>query len=235
MSWNRVACSLRCCSGACHSRKVMNKKSLGILGAGPFSDLIRDLAIECGFAGRFVIFDDFAAATGGAVGRMEDSHAFLKRGEIDCLAVAVGYRHFALRQALFESFDDSELFPNFIHPRSFVSPRAKLGHGNLVFSQANVEAGAVVENNVTIFNQTSVTHDVFVGSHSFLSVGIAMGGRVRIGERCFIGLNATIVNDVEIGDDSLVCAGTFLSQSLLPDSCAVGNPHRLIDRIDFKG
>jgi acetyltransferase-like isoleucine patch superfamily enzyme len=44
-------------------------------------------------------------------------------------------------------------------------------------------------------------------------------------------VNATVVNDIEIGKNCIVCGGTFLTKSIADEVCVIGNPYREIDRV----
>lgn len=59
------------------------------------------------------------------------------------------------------------------------------------------------------------------------------GGYVRIGKYCWIGMNATILPDVELGDYTIVGAGSVVTKSFPDGYCViVGNPARIIKRLD---
>lgn len=49
-------------------------------------------------------------------------------------------------------------------------------------------------------------------------------GRIRIGSNCFIGMGAMILQNVEIGDHSIVAAGAVVMDSFPPNSVIAGNP-----------
>jgi sugar O-acyltransferase (sialic acid O-acetyltransferase NeuD family) len=205
---------------------------LGIVGAGRFGRLAANLAEDTANFDEICFFDDFLEVDHSRiVGKIADIDAFISAGRITALIVAVGYKHFQLRQDIFERYRQSVSFATLVHPTSFVSKGAKIDEGVMIYSHCNVEVGASLGPNVTVFNQTSITHDVSVGSHSFLSVGISMGGGVQIGKRVFIGVNSTLVNDIVLGDDCIVCGGTFLTQSIEANSCVIGNPFRMIDKV----
>ena len=210
---------------------MTNKKCLGIIGGGRFGRLAENLAIETGEFEDVVFFDDFDNSEQKTIGTIADIETMIAAKRISHLSVAVGYKHFHFRQEVYERFRGKIAFANLIHPSAWVSKGATLGEGVSIYSMVNVETGASIGSNVSVFNQSSITHDVHIADHSFLSVGVAMGGGVQIGKRVFVGVNASIVNDISIGDDSIVCGGTFLTKSLPEQSCVIGNPFREIERV----
>jgi acetyltransferase-like isoleucine patch superfamily enzyme len=56
---------------------------------------------------------------------------------------------------------------------------------------------------------------------------------VRIGNNCWIGMNAVLLPGVELADGTVVGAGAVVTRSFLEGSCVIaGNPARLIRNID---
>jgi maltose O-acetyltransferase len=53
-------------------------------------------------------------------------------------------------------------------------------------------------------------------------------GRVRIGNRCWIGAKAVILKDVELGDGCVVAAGAVVTRSVAPGQRVAGVPARPI-------
>ncbi|MDE0838076.1 MAG: hypothetical protein OSB41_03390 [Kiritimatiellae bacterium] len=207
-------------------------KKLGIIGAGRFGRLASNLARDTAEFSVIMLFDDVVEiGTEGVVGKIGDIEKYARDGQLTHLSIAVGYKHFHFREELFERFRNVLPIATLVHPTAFVSAEAKLGEGVSIYSMVNVEMGAVVDHNATIFNQSSITHDAHIGRHSFLSVAVGMGGGVDFGARTFVGVNATLVNDISVGDDSIICGGTFLTKSIPENSCVIGNPYRQIDRV----
>jgi maltose O-acetyltransferase len=51
-------------------------------------------------------------------------------------------------------------------------------------------------------------------------------GRIRIGNRCWIGARAVILKDVELGDGCVVGAGAVVTRNVAPGSVVCGVPAR---------
>ena len=70
-----------------------------------------------------------------------------------------------------------------------------------------------------------ITHDgaLFTASEKFPDVN-GHYGRIRIGNRCFLGLRSMILPGVELGDDCIVAAGAVVMDSFAPNSVIAGNP-----------
>ena len=52
----------------------------------------------------------------------------------------------------------------------------------------------------------------------------------KIGERCFIGVNALILPGVEIGDECIIGAGAVVANNIPPYSIVTGNPAKVVYR-----
>lgn len=57
---------------------------------------------------------------------------------------------------------------------------------------------------------------------------------VTIGERCWIGGHATICPGVTIGDRCVIGAGSVVTHDIPADSLAVGNPAKVIRKLNQK-
>ncbi|MCF1423041.1 MULTISPECIES: sugar O-acetyltransferase [Mangrovimonas] len=57
---------------------------------------------------------------------------------------------------------------------------------------------------------------------------------VTIGEECWIGGHATLCPGVTIGDRSVIGAGSVVTKDIPADSLAVGNPARVVKKLNLK-
>jgi UDP-3-O-[3-hydroxymyristoyl] glucosamine N-acyltransferase len=63
---------------------------------------------------------------------------------------------------------------------------------------------------VTLWSGNHIGHDAIIDDHCFLASHIVVSGRVRIGEACFIGVNATLRNAITLAPRTLVGAGAVI-------------------------
>ena len=96
----------------------------------------------------------------------------------------------------------------------------------VIFVRGKVEVGndVIIGPNVTIVSE----------NHSFEKTdipirlqGVSRRG-VRIGNNCWIGANVTILDGVEIGDNSIIAAGAVVNKNVEPNSIVGGVPAKLI-------
>lgn len=132
-----------------------------------------------------------------------------------------------------------------VHPTSFVHPQATVT-GNVIIGEdcyigpgaalrgdwggIVLEAGCNVQENCTIHMFPGVTVLLKAGSH--IGHGAIIHGAV-IGRNCLVGMNAVIMDNVELGDESIVGALTFIKEGekIPARSLVVGNPARIVKQV----
>lgn len=71
-------------------------------------------------------------------------------------------------------------------------------------------------------------HDSVIGNFSTIAPNAAIMGRVKIGERCYIGANATIIPEITVCPDAIIGAGAVVNKDILEPGTYVGVPARRI-------
>ena len=90
--------------------------------------------------------------------------------------------------------------------------------GNNVF----VDEGCVLQPFISISDNTilftsQLGHHTHIGKHALIS-GSKTGGNVRIGDYCYLGLNASIKQNVEIAANTIIGMGCVIEKNILKSS-----------------
>ncbi len=132
-----------------------------------------------------------------------------------------------------------------IHESSFVHPQASVT-GNVIigkdcyigpgaalrgdWGQIILEDGCNVQENCTIHMFPGIT--VLLKEASHIGHGAVIHG-ATIGRNCLVGMNAVIMDNVQLGDECIVGALTFIKadQTIPARSMIVGNPSKIVKEI----
>ncbi|HEX6845838.1 MAG TPA: transferase hexapeptide repeat family protein [Chitinophagaceae bacterium] len=132
-----------------------------------------------------------------------------------------------------------------IHESSFIHPQAAIT-GNVIigkdcyigpgaalrgdWGQIIIEDGCNVQENCTIHMFPGVTVLLKEGSH--IGHGAIIHG-ATIGKNCLVGMNAVIMDNADLGDESIVGALTFIKQDekIPARSLVAGNPGKIIKQV----
>ncbi len=89
---------------------------------------------------------------------------------------------------------------------SFISPQATILNGGVIgdncfiLEDNTVQPYARIGSNVTLWSGNHIGHHSVIGDHTFIASHVVVSGGVEIGERCFVGVNATLRDHIEGGD-----------------------------------
>jgi sugar O-acyltransferase (sialic acid O-acetyltransferase NeuD family) len=115
-----------------------------------------------------------------------------------------------------------------VHPTAWVSPRAELEEGVVVFAGSSLQPGVRVARHAYVYTVSTIGHDTTIGRFACLHPGVQVGGEVSVGEGCFIGIGATILPRVRIGAWTTVGAGAVVIDDLPANVTAVGVPAKVL-------
>lgn len=124
----------------------------------------------------------------------------------------------------------------FIHPQAvvtgnvFIGAHVYVGPGAAIrgdWGKIVIEDGCNVQENCTIHMFPGVEVRLKQGAH--IGHGAIIHG-AQLGKNCLIGMNAVIMDEVEVGDECIVGALTFISaKTKIPKrKIVVGNPGKIV-------
>lgn len=128
---------------------------------------------------------------------------------------------------------------SFVHPKASVTGNVIIGENVYIgpgaairgdWGQIIIEDGCNVQENCTIHMFPGTTTILKKGAH--IGHGAIIHGGI-IGENCLIGMNAVVMDDVEIGAESIIGALCFVPAKMnVPKrSLLVGNPAKIIKEV----
>ena len=128
---------------------------------------------------------------------------------------------------------------SFVHPQAIVTGNVVIGKDVYIgpgcalrgdWGKIIIEDGCNVQENCTVHMFPGVT--VLLKHSAHVGHGAIIHG-ATIGINCLIGMNAVIMDEVELGDECIVGALCFIRQGeKIPSrSLVVGNPSKIIQRV----
>lgn len=96
--------------------------------------------------------------------------------------------------------------------------RVLIGNDVEVGANTTIDRGAlddtVIGNGVKLDNLIQIAHNVHIGEQTAMAACTGVAGSTRIGRRCMIGGSVNIMGHIEIADDVIVSAVSFVSKSI---------------------
>lgn len=140
--------------------------------------------------------------------------------------VAVSYVQLnRLRERLFVQVKQSGYqCASYISSRSFVWRTATVGENCMIFENNVVQHGVRIEDNVILWSGNHVGHQSVICKSAYVASHVVISGYCEIGPRCFIGVNATVVEKTRIAEDCLVAAGAVITKNTAVGGIYQGNP-----------
>ncbi|MFN5371425.1 MAG: transferase hexapeptide repeat family protein [Bacteroidia bacterium] len=125
---------------------------------------------------------------------------------------------------------------SFVHPQAAVTGNVIIGKDCYIGPGAAIRGdwgGIIIEDDCNV--QENCTVHMFPGKTIILKVGAHIGhGAIvhgaNIGKNCLVGMNAVLMDDADLGDNSIVGALAFVKAGMkIPSrSLVVGNPAEII-------
>lgn len=151
----------------------------------------------------------------------------------DYVIVAIGNNR--IRQRIFNSLAaTNEKFITAIHPSAIVADSAVIGVGTVVCAGVIVNPAVSIGDNVILNTGSTIDHHNDISNHVHIAPGVNLGGTVTVGEGAFVGLGANVIPQLQIGDWSIIGAGTTLITDVESHAKYVGVPGKRLVNPHFK-
>lgn len=203
---------------------------LGVYGSGGLGREVYEIARRRNAASNLwseIVFIDDFHDVGGYYGtkRIRFESLLSSRQDYECV-IAVGEP--SSREVMYKKLISEDVgLTHLIDTTAIISPTAKIGRGAIVCEYSTIHTEAELGLNSLIQPFCDIGHDIKVGSHTVLSPYCAPGGGTIFGDRVFVGMKASIMELLTIGDDAIIGMGSVVFRDVPPGSTVIGNPARV--------
>ena len=123
-----------------------------------------------------------------------------------------------------------------IEPGAIIRDQVTIGNGAVIMMGAILNIGAVVGDGSMIDMGVVMGGRATVGKHCHIGAGAVLAGVVEpasakpviIGDDCFVGANAVVIEGVEVGAGAVVAAGAVVTADVPAGAVVAGVPARII-------
>lgn len=202
-------------------------KDLIIIGAGGHGRVIADIAQQLRVYKSIAFLDDGDAKESMGLpilGKTSDMEKYVQTAD---MFVAIG--NSKLRGEFIERLLAlGACVPTLVHPSAMIGACVDIGAGTAVMAGAVINPCAKLGRGVILNTCSSVDHDCVVEDDCHIAVGVHIAGTVHLGKRVWIGVGATIKNNVDVCADCIVGAGAVVVDDITVCGTYVGVPAKLL-------
>jgi sugar O-acyltransferase (sialic acid O-acetyltransferase NeuD family) len=163
------------------------------------------------------------------IGRQENLIKLIEEYSIEVGIISIGdnWSRYYVYNKIIEQIPNF-IFANAIHPSVIIGNNVKLGVGIIAMAGCIFNPKSEIGNFTFFATGAQVEHDNTIHDFSSISAGSITGGFVTIGKFSAITLGVTILDRIEIGENTVVGAGSLVIKSLPDNVLAYGNPAKVV-------
>lgn len=203
-----------------------------ILGAGGHGRVVLDILFQAKQHRPVGFLDNNTSLHGRRIDGLPvlggiESLANLHKQGIRGAVIAIGDN--GVRRSMGDLLDASDFeIISAIHPSAQLARNAILGKGVVIAAGALVCAHCQIGDYAILNTGCIVDHESMIAVAAHVCPGVRLAGHVTVESGAFIGIGATVVQNVRIGFEAVVGAGAVVTQNVDPMTTVVGVPARPI-------
>ncbi|MBH0002716.1 acetyltransferase [Pseudoalteromonas sp. SWYJZ12] len=199
-------------------------KKLAIVGASGHGKVIADIAEQLGYTVNF--YDD------AYPNKKKIEHWFVIGTFSDMLnvpstninvVVAIGHNN--TREVKMKTLaKNGYTLPILIHPSAIISKYAQIDSGSVIAANAVINAFAVIGRGCIINTSAIIEHDCKIDDFTHICPGTVLAGGVSVGRSSWVGIGSKVKQLINIGDNTLIGAGSLVVKDIPSGVIAYGSP-----------
>ena len=105
---------------------------------------------------------------------------------------------------------------SYVSSRATTFPEGKIGDNCFILEDNTLQPFATIGDNVVIWSGNHIGHHSVVESHTFITSHVVISGHCRIDAYSFLGVNATLKDQITLGEGTLIGMGANITKDTEP-------------------
>lgn len=119
-------------------------------------------------------------------------------------------------------------FFSVIHPNALLTRWVTVGEGVVITAGCVITNQIVIGDHVHINLDCTIGHDVTMKDFTTLAPGVHVSGNITFQEGCYVGTGANFIQGLDIGEWSVIGAGSTITKDVPENTVVVGVPGKVI-------
>ena len=205
-------------------RRVFLKDRLIIIGAGGHGKVCADIALKINKWNNIYFLDNNLEIEKcldlPVIGPIADA---LKYKEGADYFVAIGNNKIRERIQLNLEENDCTI-ATLIHPYAIINSHVQIKKGSVIMAGVVINSNTCIDRGSIINTNSTIEHDNQIGKFVHISPGVNIGGTVEIGDRTWIGIGSSVINDLKINSDITFGARSLVLENIKTKGTYYGSP-----------
>lgn len=120
----------------------------------------------------------------------------------------------SVRQRVFYQLPNETRYATIIHPSVVMSDWVEIGEGSVISAHSVLTCNIKIGKHAQINYKSSIAHDFVAGDFFSTAPGASINGNIKVGNRVYIGSNASIRQGVTLVDDVVIGMGSVVLNSI---------------------
>ncbi len=149
--------------------------------------------------------------------------------------VYIGIGDPKIKEIIVNKLDNNLIhFPNLIHPSVNIQDFQKisLGKGVIIQNGSILTTNITLEDHVFINLDCTIGHDTTLGKYTSLMPSVNISGDVNVSNNVYFGTAATVINNINIAEHSIIGASACVTKDIEPYTLNVGIPSKSIKKLN---
>lgn len=107
---------------------------------------------------------------------------------------------------------------SYISSRAYVGVNVSIGDNCFIQEDNTIQSFVTIGNNVTLWAGNHVGHRTIIHDNCFITSHVVLSGFCEVGAYSFIGVNTSVADKVKIGEKCLIGLGSIIGKDVSPNS-----------------